>query len=38
MRSQRERLLDILGAIEDIEEYEALGHDAYVQTSSSKDG
>jgi uncharacterized protein with HEPN domain len=31
MRSQRERLLDILGAIEEIEEYAALGHDAYVQ-------
>lgn len=31
MRSQRERLLDILGAIEEIEEYAALGHDAYVE-------
>lgn len=31
MRSQRERLLDILGAIEEIEEYAGLGHDAYVQ-------
>jgi uncharacterized protein with HEPN domain len=31
MRSQRERLLDILGAIEEIEEYSSLGHDAYVQ-------
>jgi len=31
MRSQRERLLDILGAIEEIEEYATGGHDAYVQ-------
>lgn len=31
MRSQRERLLDILGAIEEIEEYAALGREAYMQ-------
>ncbi len=31
MRSQRERLLDILAAIEEIEEYAALGHEAYVR-------
>ena len=31
MRSQRERLLDILAAIEEIEEYATLGHEAYVQ-------
>ncbi|MGB6064978.1 MAG: HepT-like ribonuclease domain-containing protein [Desulfomonilaceae bacterium] len=31
MRGQRGRLLDILQAIEEIEEYAALGHDAYVQ-------
>lgn len=31
MRSQCERLLDIIGAIEEIEEFAALGHDAYAQ-------
>jgi len=31
VRSQRERLLDILGAIEEIEEYVALGREAYFQ-------
>jgi len=31
MRSQRERLLDILRAMEEIEEYSCLGHDAYTQ-------
>jgi uncharacterized protein with HEPN domain len=31
MRSQRDRLLDILGAIDEIEEYTALGHDAYAK-------
>ena len=31
MRSQRERLLDFLGAIEEIEEYAGLAHDAYVR-------
>lgn len=31
MRSQRERLLDILRAIEEIEEYALLGQDAYMQ-------
>ena len=30
MRSQRERLLDILGAIEEIEVDSSLGHDAYA--------
>jgi uncharacterized protein with HEPN domain len=31
MRGQRERLLDILAAIEEIEEYSVLGQDAYNQ-------
>ena len=31
MRSPRERLLDILAAIEEIEEYATLGHEAYVR-------
>jgi uncharacterized protein with HEPN domain len=31
VRSQRERLLDILGAIEEIEEYSLLGRDAYLE-------
>ena len=31
MRGQRERLLDILAAIEEIEEYAVLGHEAYVE-------
>ncbi|MFH1112730.1 MAG: DUF86 domain-containing protein [Pseudomonadota bacterium] len=31
MRSQRDRLLDMLEAMEEIEEYSSLGHDAYVQ-------
>lgn len=31
MRSQRERLLDILGAIEEIEEFAILGRDTYSQ-------
>ncbi len=31
MRSQRERLFDILGAIEEIEEYAGLGQDAYAK-------
>ena len=38
MRSQRERLLDILAAIEAIEEYATLGTKPMSGTSSSRDG